>query len=89
MEIFIGILVFAFVVQMILSLKAKRVVVRCIPAFVVLALMVASFLAYALSGWTNWAWLILMLLEVGILVPIALGAVLGGIARKVKNNSAV
>ena len=86
MKITIGILVFAFVVQMVLSLKAKRVVVRCIPAFMVLALMVATFLAYALSGWTNWALLILVLLESCILVPIALAAVLGEIARKIKGG---
>ena len=86
MEIYVAILVIAFVVQMVLSLKAKRIVVRWIPALVVLALMVASFLVYALSGWTNWAWLIFVLLESCILVPIALAAVLGEIARKIKGG---
>lgn len=83
---YIVILALLFVVQFILSLLAKRAVVKCLPAIVVLILMAACFAAYAITRWTNWAWLILLMLCGGALVPIALAAVLAGIANAVKKS---
>lgn len=84
---YIGILVLLFVMQFVLSFMAKRAVVKCLPAIVVLALMLVCFGAYAITSWTNWAWLILLMLVSGGLVPIALAAVLGSIACAVKKSS--
>lgn len=86
---YVAILVVFFLAQFVLSWKAKKVSVKCIPAIVILLLMLAAFINYALSGWTNWAWLIIMLLEAGILTPVALAAVLGTILGKAKNKSSV
>lgn len=81
---YVAILVLFFLVQLVLTLQARRVVIKCIPALIVLTLMAGCFGAYALSSWTNWGWLILMLLVGIIQVPIALAAVIGSIVKKVK-----
>ena len=82
--VYIVILAAVFCVQLALSVKARHTAVKCIPAMVILALMLVSFLCYWFSGWTNWGWLIFMLLEAGALVPTALAAVLGAIAQKAR-----
>ena len=79
-----SILAVFFAVQFLLTRKARRAVVACVPVTVVLALMLACFIAYAVSGWTNWGWLILMMLATGGLVAVALGAVLGLAAKRIK-----
>ena len=80
--VYILILAAVFCVQLALSLMGRCTTVKCIPTIVILALMLVSFLCYWLSGWTNWGWLIFMLLEAGALVPTTLAAVLGAIEQK-------
>lgn len=84
---YIAILVLLFALQFVLTLLAKRAIMKCLPVIVVLVLMAACFVAYAITSWTNWAWLIILMLVSGGLVPIALAAVLAGIARAVKKVS--
>lgn len=57
-------------VQLLLCFKARRKLVKSIPVLFILLLQVALFVWYAVSDWTNWGCLILMLL---LLIP--LGAV--------------
>lgn len=47
---------------------AKKVWVRLLPILTVVALMALCVVMYAISGWTNWAYLILLGLLFGVLV---------------------
>ena len=76
-----GIIFVVFILQMLLCLKAKRRIVRLCPLLLVLLTMAISVAAYALSDFTNWAWLIILMLQSGALVPIALAWILFGITR--------
>ena len=82
--VYTGILLALFVLQIFLSLRPVAVAVKCIPTMLVLTTMTGSFLAYVLSGFTNWGWLIFLLLEAGTFIPIALAAMLGAIVKKTR-----
>lgn len=57
-------------VQLVLCFKVRKKLVKSIPALLILLLQAALFVWYAVSDWTNWGCLILMLL---LLIP--MGAV--------------
>ena len=75
-------LVLAFVLQLVLTKKAKRRIIKCIPAIAVCVLMSLCFLLYVTGGIMSWVWLIIMLLFAAFFVPIALGAILGNFVKK-------
>ena len=54
--------------------------VRLLPAMTVAALLVVCFALYALSGFTNWAYLILMMLLLGVAAIIGVIWLLYGFA---------
>jgi hypothetical protein len=51
-----------FALQLFLCAKARRVWLRLLPLLVLLALIAACVILYICSGYTNWAFLILLLL---------------------------
>lgn len=73
-----------FVVQMALCIKGKRRLVRLMPVIAVFVAQVFFVVCYAASAWTNWAFLILLLLSMGPMVACALAWTIWGIVKKVK-----
>ena len=59
--IFWIIMVGVFALQLVLCLKVKRMIFKLIPLLALLLFMAVCVVSYALSGWTNWAFLILLL----------------------------
>lgn len=64
-KVLIGILLLVFGTQLLLCRKAGRVLVKLIPTLLILLLQGICFCMYAAGGFTNWAWLILLLLLLG------------------------
>ena len=57
----IGILfVIAFGLQLFLCMKLRKVWIKLLPTLAALFVVALCFLAYGFSGWTNWAYLILL-----------------------------
>ena len=68
----------------IVCLFAKKVWVRLLPVLIVGALMVLCVVMYAVSGWTNWAYLILLLLLFVLLAAMGVAWLIFGILRAVR-----
>lgn len=58
----LALVIVLFALQLFLCAKARRVWLRLLPLLVLLALMAACVILYICSGYTNWAFLILLLL---------------------------
>ena len=52
--------VIAFGLQFLLCMKLRKVWIKLLPTLAALLFMTLCFLAYGISGWTNWAYLILL-----------------------------
>lgn len=52
--------VIAFCLQLFLCMKLRKVWIKLLPTMAALLFSVLCFLAYGISGRTNWAYLILM-----------------------------
>lgn len=85
-NLYIGFMVAVFAVQLLLGWKAKRRIVKWIPALLIVALMIGCVAAYAFSGGTNWAFLILMMLLFGLLVVDGTAWAISGIWRLVARS---
>lgn len=68
----------------IVCLFAKKVWVRLTPVFIAAALMVFCIIMYALSGFTNWGYLILLFLVALLLGAMGLAWLVYGIVRLVQ-----
>lgn len=82
--IFWIVMVVVFALQLVLCLKVKRVIFKLIPLFALLLSMAFCVISYALSGWTNWAFLILLLFLSMPIGAIAAGWLCYGIFKVVK-----
>lgn len=67
-------------------LFAKKAWIRLIPTLINVALMVFCVVMYALSGWTNWGYLILLFLLFLLLVAMGILWLIYGIVRKVRKQ---
>ena len=79
----------AMAAQFFVSLKAKRKPVKALPVLLQTAIIIACFVGYAASGYTNWAFLILGVLMLLPLLGIGAGwlfAVIFRIFSHRKNN---
>ncbi len=74
--------------QLLLCLLARKTWLKWIPVMVIVTLQALCFLAYGLSGWTNWGFLILFVLLVILLGIDATVFVFGFLMRRLlqKNN---
>ena len=75
---------FALLIGQAVCLFAKKVWVRLIPVFITVALMAFCVIMYAASGFTNWGYLILLLLAACLLGAMGLVWLVFGIARVVR-----
>ena len=75
-----------FIIQL-LCFLAKKVWVRLLPLLTVVALMVFCVVMYGLSGWTNWAYLILLALLFGLLVAMGAAWLVFGVVCAIKKSS--
>lgn len=66
--LYFGAMVVVFAAQLVLCWKVKSRLLRLAPTLLIVLSMVGSGIAYALSGGTNWAFLILIALQFGVLV---------------------
>lgn len=76
-----------FVAQLLLCRFAKRRRIRWLPTILLLLLMLLCFGLYACSNWTNWAFLILMLLLGIALAADSIGWLIGSLWRCVEKRS--
>ncbi len=67
-------------------LFAGKVWVRLIPTLINVGLMVFCVIAYAVSGWTNWGYLILLLLLFVLLAAMGLVWLIYGVIRLTKKQ---
>lgn len=79
---YLSAVVVMFVAQMMLCWKVNRFVVRFLPIIAALTLIAVSFVLYAISGWSNWGWLIILVVEVFVLWGAVFGLIVGSILRK-------
>jgi hypothetical protein len=86
-EVFLPIMAVVFALQLLLCFRVKRVIVKLIPLLAVLLLMAFCIINYALSGWNNWAFLILVLFLSMPIGAIAAGWLVYGMARLIKKIS--
>ena len=75
---------FLLVLAQIACLFAKKVWVRLIPAFIAVTLMAFCVIMYVLSGFTNWAYLILLLLLAGVQCAMGMAWLVYGIIYMVR-----
>ena len=68
----------------VLCFFAKKVWGRLIPTLTVAALMVFCVVMYAASEYTNWAYLILLLLLFGLMLAMGLAWLVYGVAHGIK-----
>jgi uncharacterized membrane protein YgaE (UPF0421/DUF939 family) len=52
--------VIAFGLQLFLCMKLRKVWIKLLPTLTMVLFVALCFLAYGFSGWTNWAYLILL-----------------------------
>lgn len=81
-----------FAVQLLLCAKGKKLFVRLLPLALIAAAMIGCVAAYILSGYTNWAFLILLMLLGVLLTAPASAWLLWGLIKllkKAENNSQV
>lgn len=57
------------IVQLLLCFKVKQKLIKLTPLILVMLLMLLCVCGYALSGWMNWAFLIVILI---LLVPLGI-----------------
>ena len=62
-----------FLLQLLLCLKVNRIILKLIPLLLLLLFMAFCVVEYAISGWNNWAFLILLLF-----LSIPFGAICAG-----------
>lgn len=74
----------ALLIGQAVCLFARKVWVRMIPVFITVALMAFCVIMYAASGFTNWGYLILLLLAASLLGAMGLLWLGYGIVRLVK-----
>lgn len=82
--VFFLIMAAIFAVQLLLCFKVKRTIWKLIPLLAVLLLMLVCIVDYALSGWSNWAFLLLLLFLSMPFGAIGAGWLLYGIVRLIK-----
>lgn len=85
--VFILIMGAVFAVQLLLCFLTKRVIWKLLPLLAVLLVMLVCIVNYAASGWSNWAFLILLLFLSMPFGAIGAGWLLYGIVRLVKKFS--
>lgn len=83
-NMFFLIMAAVFAAQLLLCFKVKRTLLKLIPLLAVLLLMLVCIMDYALSGWNNWAFLILLLFLSMPLGAIGAGWLIYGIVRLIK-----
>lgn len=71
----------------VVCLFAKKVLVRLMPVFLAVALMVFCVIMCVVSGFTNWGYLILLYLLAGLLGAMGLVWLIYGMARVVRKNA--
>ena len=57
----------------------KKIWIRILPLLLLVALMVLCLVMYGVSGWTNWGYLILLMLLFGVLVVCGIAWLLYGV----------
>lgn len=85
--VFLLIMGVVFAVQLLLCFLTKRVIWKLLPLLAVLLLMLVCIVNYAVSGWSNWAFLILLLFLSMPFGAIGAGWLLYGIVRLIKKFS--
>lgn len=83
-EIFIMIMAVTLVLQLLLCFKAKRRIWRLLPLIAIALLMLVCIVGYALSGWTNWAYLIVLVFLSMPLGAIIFGWLICGVVKLIK-----
>lgn len=84
-KIFFDIICFViFAVQLAICFAVKRLWLRLLPVILTIALAVICVIFYCCSGFTNWAWLIILALVSVILLMIAVAWVIFGLLRLAK-----
>lgn len=85
-DIYLYIVMFMLWVLQIGCLFAKKVWVRLLPAMITVVLMAFCVVMYAISGFTNWGYLILLLLLFLLLAAIGVVWLVYGIVRRVRKR---
>ena len=57
----------------------KKIWIRILPLLLLVALMVLCLVMYWVSGWTNWGYLILLMLLFGVLVVFGIAWLIFGV----------
>ena len=83
-EIFIAIMAVTLVLRLLLCFKAKRRIRRLLPLIAIALLMLVCIVGYALSGWTNWAYLIVLVFLSMPLGAIIFGWLICGVVKLIK-----
>lgn len=65
----------------------KKVWVRLLPILIAVMLLVFCLAMYAVSGWTNWAYLILLMLLFGVLAVMGAMWLVFGMVCAVRKNA--
>lgn len=86
-DIWLLVIGLVLLVAQVACLFAKKVWVRLIPVLIVAVLMVFCIIMYAASAFTNWGYLILLLLAAFLLGAMGLVWLVYGIARVVRKNA--
>ena len=90
--LWIAVWLVVFAAQLLLWVKGKKLFLRLLPLALIAAAMTGCVASYILSGYTNWAFLILLML-LGILLTAPAAALLFWglikLLKKAENNSRV
>ena len=87
-KIFFDIICFVvFAAQLALCFAIKRRWIRLLPAMLAASLVIVCVIFYCWSGFTNWAWLIILALIGVILLMIAVAWVIFGLFHLAKKVS--
>ena len=62
----------------------KKIWIRILPLLLLVALMVLCLVMYWVSGWTNWGYLILLMLLFGVLVVFGIVWLIFGVICGIK-----
>lgn len=83
-DIWLLVAAIVLLVAQVLCIHAKKVWVRLIPTLIAAALTVLCVVMYALSAFTNWAYLILIFLLLVLLAVMGMMWLIRGIVRAIK-----
>lgn len=74
----------AFALQLAVCFLVKRRWLRCLPVILLAVLAGVCLICYACSGFTNWAWLIILALVSMVLLAAGVAWLVYGIFRLIK-----